>query len=271
MKRIILVLALMIYAIGSFAQSEQSVTIGVRGGAGFSTFGGDFKKGFGVDESKSKFLIGYAAGISVDIPVWKQLSVQTGIWAKMKGAKLNTETRETHEPDSYKGTWVRWTKDTKDNKTYNATYIQIPILVTYRHELSEKMHIEANLGPYFAYGIGGKYKGEHSTYTTNATHSATLNKTTYSSKETSSETESDFFGDIDIQDGENKGGIGIKRFDWGVSLGVGFTYNKKYYIGCQYDLGMADMIDHNSNAYKDAKEKYSLKNRNLSVVIGYNF
>ena len=38
--------------------------------------------------------------------------------------------------------------------------MQIPIVVVYMHDLGNDRKLFGGLGPYFAYGIGGKFKGD---------------------------------------------------------------------------------------------------------------
>ena len=96
------------------------------------------------------------------------------------------------------------------------------------------MQLQFNVGPYFAYGIAGKYKESDSF------------------DGLKSEEESDYFGDDDDQHGG-------KRFDVGLQVGTGVTI-KKFFVGCAYEFGFAKAI-------KDSKAK----NTNFMVNVGYNF
>ena len=38
-------------------------------------------------------------------------------------------------------------------------YLEIPVLASYRYNFSDAAQLQINVGPYFAYGVGGKIKG----------------------------------------------------------------------------------------------------------------
>ncbi len=115
---------------------------------------------------------------------------------------------------------------------YHANYLEIPVYASYRYNFTETTQLQVNFGPYIAYGINGKV----------------------TNKDWGDE-EGKFFGDGD--DGAN-----YNRFDAGLGVGVGMTFNK-FYVGLDYKFGLTNMV-------KDA-EDYSEKSRNLSISVGYNF
>ena len=39
-------------------------------------------------------------------------------------------------------------------------YLQIPVLASFRADLSKSVNLQVNAGPHFALGLGGKYKEE---------------------------------------------------------------------------------------------------------------
>lgn len=114
--------------------------------------------------------------------------------------------------------------------TFNPMYIKIPVMASYRYNFNESLQWQLNFGPYFAFGVGGDAK----------------------EKEDGEEYKVDFFGDDDDQ-------FGGKRFDMGLGIGTGVTWNKIFF-GIQYDFGMTKVV-------KDIKGKNSA----FSVSVGYNF
>lgn len=114
--------------------------------------------------------------------------------------------------------------------TFNPMYIKIPVMASYRYNFNENLQWQLNFGPYFAFGVGGDAK----------------------EKEHGEEYKVDFFGDDDDQ-------FGGKRFDMGLGIGTGVTWNKIFF-GIQYDFGMTKVV-------KDIKGKSSA----FSVSVGYNF
>lgn len=114
--------------------------------------------------------------------------------------------------------------------TYSPMYIKIPVMASYRYNFNESLQWQLNFGPYFAFGVGGKAKAE----------------------EDGDEYKVDFFGNGD-------GNMGGKRFDMGLGVGTGITWNKIFF-GINYDFGLTKVV-------KDVKGK----NSNFSISLGYNF
>lgn len=164
----------------------------------------------------------FHVGVIADVPLMQSLYVQTGLYLQNKGAKYE---------ESHNG----W----KEKDTFKPMYLQIPLLASYRYDFSDAVQLQVNVGPYFAYGIGGKAK---------------------MSEEDNGDTESweiDFFGDKDEETS-----MGNKRFDSGLQIGGGLTFAQRYYLGVTYEFGFANI------SKWDGTE---IKNKNLMVSIGYNF
>lgn len=117
-------------------------------------------------------------------------------------------------------------KEGDRKKTFNPMYIKIPVMASYRYNFNESLQWQLNFGPYFAFGVGGKVKVEDG----------------------DDEEKYDFFGDD-----------GAKRFDMGLGVGTGITWNKIFF-GIEYDFGLTKL-------YKEGKSK----NTAFSVSVGYNF
>ncbi len=175
---------------------------------------------------------GFNVGVVAGIPVFKKyLYLEPGVYIAQKGAEV------VHSWVS--GCWY----DPWDNVDYcdehteleqkmTSYYVEIPVLVSARLDLSDNLQFQLNVGPYFAFGIGGNCKDYTPTY----------NKY-------------DIFGD--------KGSF--RTFDCGISMGVSFLFNKHYWIGYQYELGLTNLYKENS----EIKDK--LYNSNNMISIGYNF
>lgn len=194
----------------STEKSEDGIVFGVRAGlvgAGASIKGGN--ESLSLDSR-----MGFNAGVNVDIPLMQSLHVQTGLFFQQKGAKW--------EEEGY-------------TEKYNPTYLQLPVLASYRYAFSDACELQVNVGPYFALGLGGKAKME----------------------EGDELVEDDFFG------GENdEESMRMKKFDMGLQFGAGVTVAKHYYLGFSYDLGL-------TNIARGKKETW--KNRAWMINLGYNF
>ena len=158
--------------------SAQEVKFGVKAGLNLSTVGGDMKdliEGMGMDQ---KSHVGFHIGAFVDLGLTENLYIQPGLFYSNKGVK-----GELKEDDSYK-------------MKINLSYLEIPILASYRIKLCDNMKWHINAGPYLAYGIGGKIKFE-------------------------GELLEDVLDDAKAFD-EDEGDL--KRFDFGLSFGTGVNF-----------------------------------------------
>lgn len=125
----------------------------------------------------------------------------------------------------------------EETVTVNPMYLEIPVLASYRFNFGETSRVEVDFGPYFAVGVGGKskYKWKY---------------------EYDGESGSDSFKIFGGEDGWN-------RFDCGLKVGAGVTFNK-IYVGLHYAFGLTNL-----NLYGD--DDISSRNRNLSLTMGFNF
>ena len=123
---------------------------------------------------------------------------------------------------------------------YRPMYLQIPVLGSFRADVSQSVNVQVNVGPHFAFGLGGKE--------------------VYDDGETT--VKSPFFG----KSTDDEGHFGAKRFDFGLTFGAGVTFKEHYYVGIAYDLGLVNMAIEDEWG-KEAK----FHNRNFSIQIGYNF
>lgn len=214
MKKFLLVLACAICTLTASAQyasdasssffsvqkSDQPVTFGIRGGVNFA------KQSVSYDgySFSPKNNVGFNVGVSVDIPMLESLYLQSGLYYTVKGYKS--------EEEGY-------------TEKATPSYLELPILASYRYNFSDFTQLQINFGPYLAYGVAGKYKWDDG------------------------DEDEDFFDDD------------TNRFDAGLAIGAGMTFGH-IFVGVNYDLGLTNIL-------KDSDG--SLKNRCLSINVGYNF
>lgn len=170
----------------SFFSTEKvdgGITFGIRAGVNMANISGSDSDGSSYSPgSRTSFHI----GVTADIPIMQSLYVQTGLFFQNKGYKF--EETDDYYDDYYKTT-----------ETAKPMYLEIPVLASYRYNVSDAMQLQINFGPYFGYGIGGKMKEER-----------------IINGENKSE-ESDYFGDADET-------CGYKRFNCGLQVGAGLTF-----------------------------------------------
>ena len=127
-----------------------------------------------------------------------------------------------------------------DKLTMTAGYLELPVYASYRLNFAEESQLQVNFGPYFAYGVNGKMKFEDG----------------------DEKYDMDMFGVADEDDEDSKGGL--KRFDFGLGVGLGYTLHKVY-LGMNYQFGLVNIAD------KKEWENASIKNSNFNISLGYNF
>ena len=191
------------------SRPNHRFTFGVRVGANFAKQ--YYMEDVGADND---FRTGFQAGIATDINIVRSFSLNSGVFYTQKGYKT--------EYSDYRGSV---------SSRNNAQYIEVPLLASYRVELSDAAQLQLNLGPYFAFGIAGKLD------VTNTFP----NGTSYSI---------DSFDEYD----------GMKKFDSGVSVGFAMTYSQ-IYAGISYERSLMNV--------SNTTEKY--QNGSISMVIGYNY
>ena len=145
---------------------------------------------------------------------------------------------------------------------YNLHYFEIPIRVGFRYNPLDNLGFYAEIGPYFAVGVGGKHKlsvdvdGEEANELEDFGTYKAFKKADY--------------------DLNNPTKLPFQRWDAGIGFRVGAEYNQHYnlMIGC--DWGLADIYRDNlrDQFYEATLHTASLpkvKNFNFSITIGYRF
>jgi Outer membrane protein beta-barrel domain len=117
-----------------------------------------------------------------------------------------------------------------DKETLTLGYLEIPIDILYEYRLADCSGIFGGLGPYLAYGLGGK------------------DKYTYSGQSVSTNSFSD---------------SAAKRFDFGLHLTAGYRMSCKWSASVAYELGLAN-IDNSASG-----SNYSAKNHVWSFNFAY--
>lgn len=233
MKKLLLCAALAV-GVTCAAGAQDKIAFGVRAGVNINSlsYSGDDSD---YDDLKSR--AGFHVGAVMDWNVAGDFYIQPGIYFTTRGAK--NEYSDSDVDYSYKYT-----------EKLNMSYLQIPVLASYRFPVSDAVKIDINVGPYVAIGLGGKVKVEE-------TETYNGDTDTYSEKY-------DIFG----KSKEDEARGDFKRFDAGLRFGAGVNIHK-FYVGVSYDLGLTNLA-HSGDEYRwDKKDKF--RNGSFQVSVGYNF
>ena len=129
-RLISIALIFMLSAPLAIAQSTNKgkTSIAILGGVNFQNIDG---KDYG-DKLKNDLLIGFHAGVNIQIPIAPEFFFQPGLLYSVKGAKSTTGVI---------------------TNTFKLSYIELPLTVVYKALLG-KGYVMVGFGPYIAYGIG---------------------------------------------------------------------------------------------------------------------
>ncbi|MDT8402672.1 MAG: porin family protein [Bacteroidales bacterium] len=117
----------------AIAQTNETgkISFAILGGINLQTLTGTDHSG---DKLDNDMLIGYHAGINIQIPIASEFYFQPGLLYSLKGAK-NTSGSLT--------------------SSTRVSYIELPLNLVYKGKLGNG-YFMLGLGPYISYGIGGK-------------------------------------------------------------------------------------------------------------------
>lgn len=213
MRKIFILSLLLPFALSNVnAQSLEDLRFGVTGGLNLSNM-----TNF---DSKASFHLGLKAEKSITENVF----IEGSVLYSAKGAKMDFG-------------------DLGSNKI-NANYIEVPIHIGYVYNINPELDIRGSVGPYFAYGIGGKMEVSESDWY-------------YDSYEN---TKYNTFSDDS----------GLKRFDLGLGFKAGVEYKNNYQLSIGYDFGLIDTYNKSKNE-EDYDVTGTLKNSNFKVSVAYMF
>lgn len=131
---------------------------------------------------KSGLNLGFAAGTQVTYRA--PLFLESGLYYSKKGGKSGSGNNKL---------------------TYSLNYLEMPLIIKYKHFVGNQMSVQPYAGCYLALGIDGDIKN-------------------YGSRTTFSSYEDDYF----------------KHFDGGLKIGCGVGFNMLY-VDASYDIGLANV------------------------------
>jgi opacity protein-like surface antigen len=223
--RHLLLAFLLSYNFHLFAQ-EPPVQFGIKAGINIYSTSLDVS-----DSMDKKVKFGYQLGLTAQYMLTEdEFYLQTGAEYITKGTILKKE-------ETITGGIHEW------SQTFNMEYIQVPLMIAFKMDVSPDMKVYFHAGPYVAFGIGGK--------TTQQDKYKGLDRETEKSKQ-------DTFG-------ENK----LKKLDYGFRLGSGIEF-EKYTLGLDFEFSFPN-INQNNNELGSFMNGKKFRNKGVNLSLGYKF
>lgn len=211
MKKIIYSICMAWTALSASAQSEEEkVTFGLRAGVNFQNFNGKDENG---DNLSNSLVVKYNAGANVEFLLAPDYYLQAGLLFSAKGSK-------------------------KGSTNYQLNYVELPIYFLFKPQLGSD-RILLGLGPYLAYGVGGKVKTNGS--------SAKIN----------------YAGEASAADYYKT----FKPFDAGANFLAGYEFNNGLSFQINAQLGLTSISPKASFLPKQP----AYKNTGFGLSLGYRF
>ncbi len=187
---------------------SAQVSLGIKGGVNMSNLVYDDE----VDDKNPK--IGFNIGLAADVDFAPNMALQTGLFLSTKGFKSVNDAMDAEY-------------------TENLMYLQLPLHLAYKVDVTPGSRIVFHAGPYAAYGVGGSREAKVGSL--------------------SGEWDVDkIFGDANGQ---------YKPFDAGLGLGVGAEMGA-FLIDLGWDMGMVNISN---------RDNGNTKNQNAYLSVGYKF
>ena len=189
--------------------------------------------------------IGFHFGGSLSYRLFSNVYMQGGFYLTKKGLKQHNTERVIG--DESIGEYIENDVET----ILDVNYMQVPVMLGFEIPLSRSVSINLYGGLYGGYAFKGYIVPRRGTITY---WTAGIPETvTYDDD------------DIDIFDSRR-----IKRFDYGAIGSVGIVWDI-YSLSFNYEHGLYDIADVNSFKNEQTGLKTALKNRSMSVALGFRF
>lgn len=226
-KFVVFSVCVVIMALGKEVRAQSPVSFHAKAGTGISSFWGKNTDG------KAKFA--YKVGVGMDYAFNKVWSLQPSVNFVSKGYK---------EEETGIG-----------KASMNELYLELPIMVAARLDLTKNSGLVFSAGPYVAYGVGGK--------TSVVVEKKIPTMVGYETVE--DKYKLDTFGHI------NDGKMGNRRFDAGIGLGITYE-NRNIIFGLESQLGLVNVNDKLKEvAELTGLDDFAAKNISAFVTVGYKF
>jgi hypothetical protein len=222
-KHVFLILIFTSFISSAMAQSNVpgKISLAVLGGVNFQNLNGENTEGIKLENS---LIVGYHIGINAQIPVAPEFYFQPGLQFSTKGSKYTLG---------------------DISSTTKLSYIEMPLNFVYKGLLGTG-YIFVGLGPYVAYGVGGKSIYEDAT-------SSTKSKIEFQNE---------------VVSGDPLTSVYVKPFDAGGNIFFGYEMAGGLFMQLNAQLGMLNI---KPDSYLHPDDRSTLKNTGYGLSLGYRF
>ncbi|MDF2516684.1 MAG: hypothetical protein K0R59_1980 [Sphingobacterium sp.] len=226
-KKLSLLLCL---SVGSFLVHAQTKW-NVKAGLNFSNVDAKNKDG---NKANTESVGGLYLGIGPTIRMSERFAIEPAFVFARRGFERK------------EGKFIGW----GENFKANTSYLELPIDVVFNSTVGNDQ-LQFGLGPYIAYGLGGKWKTSEEVY---------MDDIGIGNK-----------GDIKFQNDASIADYGDyilgKTFDYGARAKVNYLFRGHYLFGMEFQKGIANL----ESKWGDYKTGRSLRNHSFGISLGYKF
>jgi len=209
---------------------DTGIHLGVVAGATIQNLYG---KDFWGEKLDNKFIIGYQAGVNVNIPIVPDFYLQPGLLFSSAGAKQKI----IESPSKSDGNEV--------TNTIRINYLEIPLTFLFRPQVGDG-HLLLGIGPYAGYGLFGKAR----------------------TKEGSSSSDIDIKFRNKVTPSDPSGYAYFRPFDAGGALLFGYEMYSGLFLQLNGQLGLMKV---NPQYESLTNNKTSIKNWGFGISAGFRF
>ena len=188
--------------------------------------------------------LGFNVGMAADYEFESNVAIQSGLYFITKGAKLSSSKIDQKVGDIRLSGTV--------DKTANAMYLQVPLHLAYKIDVTPGARVVLHAGPYAAYGVGGKISGKSTVKVSGNVPADQKAAVDAALKQINASTTS-------VNTFDKK--TGYKPFDAGVGIGVGAEFGP-FLVDLGWDMGLLN-ISRNKGV--------NVKNQNAHLAVGFKF
>ncbi|GBU07474.1 hypothetical protein AwDysgo_08050 [Bacteroidales bacterium] len=224
LKKFTLLLCLLSLSVSGFAQLH----FGVKGGLNYSTVSAsEYKPSEGPNPEFVITDLDYKSSYHIGMLVqyrMQDFAIESGAYYSVQGGK-----------------GVKKVGAAKYEVRADPAYLQIPVLLLYKFNVSDKFKLYPTIGTFVAYGLSGKINKE---YTANGNN-------------------------IHPPVSEDYFNGNVRKIDWGTSAGLNLEYNK-FVLGVAYEYGFLRVNSTKVEGNAQTKGK-NAHNKNFKASVAYVF